>query len=179
MHLFCAVRQMSQDCQWRITLCASLRAWFMGRRRCRCAHEALTFSSEMLHLWSRMFSSFFFLCICIFPMQATVVITPVLEGISHPQDLQAAPHASSCIHQKSPELVKSNPNVNVCAGMIFFHIGAEIDVLATLWKHQEKRLKQKKPTHLWEPDGLLSCCVSRVFGPRWSSQSGTALRTLA
>lgn len=53
------------------------------------------------------------------------------------------------------------------------------DILPTLWKHQEKKLKQEKPFCLWELDGLLSHCVSRVFGPRWSSQSGTALRTLA
>lgn len=87
------------------------------------------------------------------------------------------PHESSWIHQKSPGLVKSNPNVNVCARVIFFSYRCR-DVLATLWKHQ-KRLKQKKPVCLWEPDGLLSHCVSRVFGPRWSLQSGTALRTLA
>lgn len=86
--LLYAVWQTSQDdCQWRIRLCDFLRGWFMGRRRCRCAHQALTFSSEMLHLCSRTFSSFFFLCICMFSMLATVVITAVLEGISHPQGL--------------------------------------------------------------------------------------------
>lgn len=34
-----------------------------------------------------LFFSFFFLCICMFSMLATVVITVVLEGISHPQGL--------------------------------------------------------------------------------------------
>lgn len=147
----------------------------MGRRRCRCAQKTLTFNSEIFCLWLRRFS---FPCsLIMFPVLAAVSITPILEGISHLQGWWAALCESSCDHQKSSWLVKSNSNVNVCARVIFSYRCR--DVLLTLWKHQEEELKQKKSLCLRELDGLLSHCVSRVFGLRWSSQSGTALRTLA
>lgn len=69
---------------------------------------------------------FFFLCIHRFTVLAAVSITPILEGRSHLQGWETAPCESSCDHQKSSGLVKSNSNVNVCAGVIFFHIGAEM-----------------------------------------------------
>lgn len=69
---------------------------------------------------------FSFLCTHTFPVLAAVSLTPILEGISHLQGWRAAPCESSCDHQRSSGLVKSNSNVNVRAGVIFFHVGAKM-----------------------------------------------------